>query len=310
VADRFEGRIAAIAGRQHRNISREQLLDLGVGAGAITHRLKTGRFHREHAGVYAIGTPARTPLERSAAAILVCGPGSALSHMAALALWGFSKRWPAVLEVSTPNDRRPSGLTVHRSVTLGPREIRTHLGIRTTSPARTILDCARALSERGRLTRTVNDALHTPYVTRNQLAEICARHPTHTGAKLLLPFYDASDGPSRSGWEDTLKAWCTDHGLPEPLTNHKLGRYEVDGYFPGERLVIELDSVEFHSSREAILTDRERDAYYLDSGVESVRITYDRYQGGAASEAGRLGRILARRRQMLAAVRRERRAGR
>jgi hypothetical protein len=304
MGDRLEGRIAAIAGRQQRNISREQLLELGVGTGAIAHRLRAGRLHREHAGVYAVGTPARTALERSAAAILACGPGSALSHMAALALWGFSKRWPAVLEVSTPNDRRPSGLIVHRSVPLGPREIRTHLGIRTTSPARTVLDCARALSEQGRLTRTVNEALHTPYLTRNQVAEVCARHPIHRGAKLLLPFYGTADGPSRSGWEDTLKAWCSDHGLPEPLTNHKLGRYEVDGYFPSERLVIELDSVEFHSSREAILTDRERDSYYLDSGIESVRITYDRYEGGAASEAARLGRILARRRQMLAAVRR------
>jgi hypothetical protein len=212
VADRFEARIAAIAGRQHRNISRAQLLELGVGPGAITHRLRSGRLHRQHAGVYAVGTAART------------------------------------------------------------------------------------------LTRTVNDALHTPYLTRNQLAEVCARHPNHVGAKLLLPFYDAADGPSRSGWEDTLKAWCADHGLPEPLTNHQLGGYEVDGYFPRERLVIELDSIEFHSSRDAILIDRERDACYLDRDIESVRITYDRYEGGAASEAARLSRILARRRQMLAAM--------
>ena len=52
------------------------------------------------------------------------------------------RAWPDLPEVTVPRDRRIPGVTVHRSQTLAARDVRTHLGIRTTSAARTVLDLA------------------------------------------------------------------------------------------------------------------------------------------------------------------------
>ncbi|MFL5856026.1 MAG: type IV toxin-antitoxin system AbiEi family antitoxin domain-containing protein [Solirubrobacteraceae bacterium] len=47
--------VAELARRQHGVVAKRQLIALGVGAGAIKHRLGVGRLHRVHAGVYALG---------------------------------------------------------------------------------------------------------------------------------------------------------------------------------------------------------------------------------------------------------------
>src|SRR5690349_18557849 len=47
--------IAALARRQHGAVSRAQLLELGLGADAITYRCQTGRLYRAHLGVFTVG---------------------------------------------------------------------------------------------------------------------------------------------------------------------------------------------------------------------------------------------------------------
>jgi hypothetical protein len=215
MADGLDAAIAAKALHQHGNISRRQLLDLGLDRSAIAYRLRIGRLHRVHAGIYAVGRPPLTALERAAAAVLACGPGAALSHFAALALWGYLDRRPAHFDVTVAVDRRPAGVTVHRSSTVTRRDIRMHRGIAVTSPARTPLDCAPRLTRR-LLTRAVNDGLRSRFLTRSQLAEVCRRCPKHPGAKLLTWFIHTSDGATRSEFEDSFLAFCARFGLPCP----------------------------------------------------------------------------------------------
>jgi hypothetical protein len=80
--------IVAGALRQHGLITRAQLLELGLSESGIAWRCATGRLFRVYTGVYAVGRPPNTPLQRAAAAVLACGPGAALSHSSALTLWG------------------------------------------------------------------------------------------------------------------------------------------------------------------------------------------------------------------------------
>jgi hypothetical protein len=293
--DSVDRAIVALAGRQHRNVTREQLLRLGLRPAAIAYRSRTGRLHREYAGVYSVGTPALTALERSAAAVLACGPRSALSHFSALWLWGVLDRWPTRIEVAVAVDRRPPGIAVHCLTTLTSRDRRTHQGIAVTSLARALLDCAPRMSERA-LARAVDDALRSPFLNRSQLADVSERWPRHPGARLLKWFIHTSDGPSRSDWERDFLAFCERFALPRPQINAHVCGYEVDAYFEAERLIVELDSWGFHQGRDSFETDRNRDADTLAAGIATVRMTWERMTEMPDREADRLRSILARRR--------------
>jgi very-short-patch-repair endonuclease len=78
--------------------------------------------------------------------------------------------------------------------------------------------------------------------------------------------------------------------------------YVVDALFVEERLIVELDSWEFHKDPIAFQTDRERDAETLAHGFGTLRITWERIEQAPSREAPRLGKILAQRRQLLSAV--------
>jgi Transcriptional regulator, AbiEi antitoxin len=288
------GPTVAIARRQHRNVTRAQLLALGLSSDAIDHRLRRGWLHREHQGVYSVGTPATTPLELAAAAVLACGDGAALSHGSALALWSLAKRWPEPAHVTTASDRRPSGLTVHRTTTLARKDIRTHNGIRTTTLARTLLDCAPSLANKT-LTRAVNDALRSPYLTHAQLVDVVDRNPRHRAAKLLKTFVQTLTGLTRSEFEDAFLAFCDKYGLPRPKVNTIVCGHEVDALFERERVIVELDGWDFHNDRRTFEADRNRDADTLVAGFVTVRITWERLHEHPRREAARLRRILASR---------------
>jgi very-short-patch-repair endonuclease len=71
--------------------------------------------------------------------------------------------------------------------------------------------------------------------------------------------------------------------------------YTVDALFPTEKLIVELDSHEFHDDAIAFETDRERDAETLAHGFVTVRITWERIHSTPEREAARLRTILAQR---------------
>jgi hypothetical protein len=283
--------ISQQAARQHGNITRKQLLALGLNDFAIAHRIGTGVLHRVHAGVYAVGRPAKLPLERAAAAVLACGPGAVLSHSSALSLWGLAKDWRFPLHVTIADgDRRPKGLVVHRSHTLARKDIRPQLGIWATTPARTILDCAPNLTPK-QLTRLVNQA-RRGLITLEALAELTTRNPRHPGTTRLRKLRLAPGGPTDSGFEDDFVTFCQRHSLPTPQTNVHMFGFRVDAFFPEHKVIVELDSWKYHGDREAFITDRERDRITTAAGLQTVRLSDEAL---TAKEAAQLKAILANR---------------
>ena len=129
--------MAALAHRQHGKVARWQLLSLSFDDNAIRHRVTTGRLFRVHLGVYAVGRPPKTPLERAGAALLACGEGAALSHRTGGTLWGWWKEWETPLHTIVVGDRRPQGIRTHRVTGRQARDPTVQLGLRVTSPART-----------------------------------------------------------------------------------------------------------------------------------------------------------------------------
>ena len=81
-----------------------------------------------------------------------------------------------------------------------------------------------------------------------------------------------------------------------PAMNVWVEGYEVDAWFPYERLVVELDIYRFHKHRGAFESDRKRDATMLAAGLDTVRITWERMTQTPDEEAQLLERILAARR--------------
>jgi hypothetical protein len=291
--------IAQIARHQLGNITRGQLIALGMSTTSIDRWVKLGHLYRVHRGVYAVGRPPVTPLEKAAAAVLACGPGAALSHSSAMTLWGFWKRWDQPFEVTIKGDRRPRGIRVHRPVGLICRDSRIQLGIRVTSPARTLLDSAPRMPPKS-LSRRVNDARREGLLTLEALADVVARFPLHPGARLLKPHAGTTQNATASGFEDDFPLFCRRFGLPEPRLNPIVFGREVDVFFEQERLIVELDGWGFHSSRDSFEDDRERDAQMLAHGLITIRITKKRLEHEPGREAARLDAILRQRRRQAA----------
>jgi hypothetical protein len=81
-----------------------------VSADAARKRADSGRFHRVHRGVYAVGHPRLTQKGRWMAAVLAYGIGAAVSHRSAAALWGLRPDNRPKTDLTLP---RPSALTAN-----------------------------------------------------------------------------------------------------------------------------------------------------------------------------------------------------
>jgi hypothetical protein len=288
--------IAQIAGRQNGNITRAQLRALGLNDVAIHYRVRIGRLLRVYRGVYAVGRPPTTPLEKASAAVLACGARAALGFGSALTLHGFWKRWDEPFEVVLACDRRPSKIRTHRMTGLLRRDITVERGIAVTSPALTLLHCAPRMRERS-VTRAVNDWRRAEILTLDELADVITRFPLQPGAPLLKPHADTTHNATRSDFEDDLLPFCSRYGLPTPRVNIVLHGHEVDAYFEEAKLVVECDGWLFHNDRQAFEDDRERDATMLLHGIATVRLTRRRLRADPDREAARLHAIIESRRR-------------
>jgi hypothetical protein len=287
--------IRALAGRQAGNISRAQLLGVGLSEGAVNARLRTGALARRYPGVYALAPARQDPPARIAAAVLAGGPTAAASHATAAFLWGFLPRWDPPPEISlTSGDRRPRHILTHRCPSLQPRDVTRQHGVPTTSRARTVLDLAPRLAKK-QLTRLVNDARREGHLRTDAVNDILERNPSHPGAKLLRPFVETTANPTNSGFEDDFLAFTEKYGLPTPLINATVNGYEVDAYFPENNLIVECDGYDYHKDRAAFESDRERDAHHLAHGTPTVRLTRERLKHTPDREATRLTTILNQR---------------
>jgi hypothetical protein len=250
--------IAHAAERQHGHITRVQLLALGLGSGAITHRLAAGELIRVHVGVYAVQYRRVEPVARAMAAVLACGEGAVLSHDSAAALWGL-RPWPRTPEVTTPEHVRRPNIKTHRSTTLERNDRRTRLNVPTVSAGRAIAEIAARLNDK-QLTRATQDARHGSHLKPTDLHRLLLRCPR------LRQLVDPTQNPTNSGFEDILISWLTHHGLPIPVINTKVNGHQVDALYPEHKLILELDSWPYHKDYPAWRSDRERDGENLASG--------------------------------------------
>jgi hypothetical protein len=267
--------IAEVAARQHGVVTRAQLVDVGLGADAIDHRVRRGRLHRLHRGVFAVGHAVVSREGRWLAAVLAAGPGAVLSHRSAAALWGIHATARSRPEVTAPRRRRRPGMDTHRMV-LAPDEITVHDRIPVTNPARTLLDLAEVL-DRHQLERAVHETEFRRLTSPLSLDAFLARHAGRRGTTALREIVNRRNlGATipKSKLETAFLAFVDKHAIPRPLVNERIGPYIVDGLYADQRLVVELDSRAAHETTRAFEEDRRRDRYLLTKGYRVMRITH------------------------------------
>ena len=138
-----DARLARLATRQHGVVSRRQLETLGLGRGAIANRVRSGRLHVVHRGVFAVGLPTLSRDGAFMAAVLAGGEGAVLSHRSAAELWGLLAGQGRLIDITVRGQagRRDRRIRVHRNA-LAADEVATMDGIPVTSVGRTLVDIA------------------------------------------------------------------------------------------------------------------------------------------------------------------------
>jgi very-short-patch-repair endonuclease len=272
-----DGVIAVLSARQHGVVARAQLPAAGIGRRAVQRRIESRRLHPLYRGVYAVGHSVVSERARWMAATLATN--GVLSHRSAGALWSI-RPWSGRIDITTPwrTSRRP-GILLHRAV-LAPDEITVHDGIPVTTPARTQLDLAGVL-QRHQLQQATNEAERLRLPGAHELAK---RHPTKKGVAGLR----APVAHTKRDLEARFQAFLNDRRFPTPQTNVLIGGYEADCVWPAKKLIVELDSWEYHRTRSDFENDRQRDRRLAAKGWTVLRITWR-----DLDEPGRLAAELA-----------------
>jgi Protein of unknown function (DUF559) len=295
----IDGRIALLAEAQHGVVSRAQLLTAGLGAGGVDFRLRAGRLHRLHRGVYAVGHRRVSREGRWVAAVLAYGDGAALSHTTAAALWGLRPTSAARLHVTVPTNagvRQREGIAVHRARALPPGEVTRHeeIQVRVTSPARTLLDVAGMLRP-GPLERAVEQSLVLRLFDLGALHRALDAHPTRVGAARLAAIVArVADEPAltRSEAEALFLDLCDTYAIERPAVNSRVEDLTVDFVWRAQCVVVEIDGHRYHGTRAAFERDRARDARLTVAGYRVARFTYRRLVRAPAAVAAIVLRLL------------------
>jgi very-short-patch-repair endonuclease len=272
----LDRRIAELASRQHGVIERMQLIELGLSSKQIDRRIKLGRLQPLYRGVYAVGHRALTNEGRWMAAVLAGGRGAVLSHRSAANLWRIRQGFEARMEVTVPRKRRSRrGLTFHVCA-LPADEVTVRDGIPVTTVPRTLFDLA-ATADLRQLERMVNEAEVQRLWDELGLDDLLHRYSMRPGSRTVravLRERRAGATLTRSELEVLFLRFADRAGLPRPETNVPIEGFDVDCVWRRERVVVEIDSWSFHSTRGAFERDRRKSRALQAAGWRCVPVTY------------------------------------
>ena len=188
------------ADRQGGVVARQQLVALGLSAAAIDHRLRAGRLHSVHRGVYSVGHRVLGPVGRWWAAVLACGDGAVLAGLSAAAAFAIRPSASPTIHVLVGRSgrERRDGIRLHWCRSLPPDEVSDLNGLPITTPARTLLDLAAGGVRGRRLESAIDRAERQRLLDFADLHQLLARYPGRPGTPSLA-------GKVRSGCRGLLE---------------------------------------------------------------------------------------------------------
>jgi hypothetical protein len=261
-------------------------------------------LHRHHQKVFAVGHARVSERAHLFAALLSLGPRAFLSHRTAAAVWGLRSINIHSIEVTLIGSaaRPRDGLTLHR-VRAEPHsdDVRMRGDLRVSSVPRMLIELAgrETAAELERLvTEAVRKRLLRPDAAdgRASLEATLARHPRHPGMGTLaavLATYRRTES-HKSQLELAFDRIIAQHpDIPDPQRNIHIDIWEIDRFWPGHRLAVELDGRPYHVAARDMERDRVKDAALLRHGITPLRFTDFRVEHDAHGMLADLRHFLA-----------------
>jgi hypothetical protein len=213
--------------------------------------------------------------------VYACGKEAVASHHAAAWMWEVRRLGAGRFHVTVPVRRKtPPGIQMHCVAKLHPEDVAVVEGIPVTSLARTLVDEGALLSVTP-LRRTFEEADRRGLLDANAVARACDRGRGRKGvakARIALRDYEPDPPKSRSDLEEDFRDFCRANEIPMPSFNVWVAGQEVDAAWLDAGVVAELDSWEYHSTREAFERDRERAAALQAARIPLIPVTSRRLE--------------------------------
>lgn len=225
--------------------------------------------------------------------------GAVASHQSAAILHGFDLlREPgdgAVWLTRPPGRYRNGGVQGVRfhSAAIPAEHVTRVLGVRVTTPARTVLDLARSLPYMEGVV-VADSALHAGATTKAELSamlESCKGWPGTAGARYVLEF---GDPRSESVLESAARVYFAQFGLPTPeqqanIVDDKMrfiGR--VDFIWKSHKTIAEADGMGKYENPEKAREQIRRDIRLRAAGYKVVHFTWAELFGDPGSVLARI----------------------
>ena len=260
-----------------------------VPAATAVAEVRSGRWERIRPGAYLpSGTDLdpyprqrRAALARVVAVEAVLTTAHAVSHESAALVWGL----PLVGDGSTvhvtqsTSPRRASGDVRRHRHRLGEGDVVVLDGVRVTSLARTVADCAASLPAREGL--AIADAALRLGLDRGECLDLLRARPGRRGVRRAVPVVELADAGAESPGESRLRHLVLRAGLPVPETQVLVETQDGPAWgdlgWPAWRLLVEYDGVGKYTARstaaEAVLKERRREVLVERAGWRVVRAT-------------------------------------
>lgn len=263
-------RLTRLAASRHGLVTRRQARWCGLTDDQIDHRLRSGELVTLRPGVLGVAGVPPSWEQTARSALLASGESAMLTGPSAAKNWKQTPRPEAqgihVLTPTTEGRARRPGIIAQRSSLIVPADVGRHNGLKTTSPARTLVECSGALGAEA-TGEALDDAMRRDLVTLEGFRATATRlmvpgrpHRLVLGAVLArrLPGYDPGD----SDLEVDAMARMRRAGLPVPAQQHPVvveGRtLHIDLALPDLMIGIELEGWEWHRYRTSFDRDRRR----------------------------------------------------
>lgn len=279
----MNGRIAERAHPQLGLVTIEQLNEIGVSRHERAGMVRSGRWERRGCRVLADSAAPRTQHQSLLAATLDL-PGSVITESAAAWLVGLQGFWPRPIDVLVKQGGRHRSrlAAVHETLWLPLSHRQIVNGVPCVSDARLCFELAGLVPPR-RLRRLV-DRLHSARgMSYDDLARTTAelgRRGKKGSAEMRLVVTERMPGyiPPASELEAVYRDLCVEVGLPQGERQKNAGGAawigRVDVAYVAHKLLVELDSRQWHDTSTAFEDDRNRSNALVVAGWRVIRITW------------------------------------